>query len=170
MKTFGQIKHSSIDEYVSADFPGEVVKLDKIFEGLPIVRLYSTVGKALYLLSKVKINKEANFKGLPYNDESLYEVCNESTKGFVDGLEIRNFEILSTSKITIGKFKGSLLKIKIDNVKTGEVKIVVLGEYLYMAAYFNVVNFNEKDKDTFLNSMVINPESPSQFFGTKPGF
>lgn len=160
----------SIDKYVSINISGEVVRFDTLVDNLPVIQLYSNVDNTSYLLSKFKINKETDYKGLPYDDESLYRVYKEAVRGFLEGIDDKYIQTIDTSKITIENFKGSLLKTKGSEGKTIEAKLVLLGEYLYIVSYVNVVDFNEKDKDAFLNSMVINPQSPSQFLGTNPGF
>jgi hypothetical protein len=170
LKIFGQVKPLNVDKYVSVNLPGEVVKFDTLVNNLPVIQLYSNVNNTVYSVSKFKINKEKDFKGLPYDEESLYEVYNGAIKGVLEGMGDRDFESIDTSKIMIEKFKGSLLTAKTDKGKTVEAKLVLLGECLYMVSYVNFVDFNEKDKDAFLSSMVINPQSPSQFLGNKPGF
>jgi hypothetical protein len=159
----------ALDEYVSAGLPGKVTTTDTIVDNFHVVQKYAVIGNGAYFITKMRIgesNEELN--ELPYDEKSLYTTYRGGAKGFVKGMQKRGFAILDTSKISIGKFKGYLLTTKANGEKTGEAKMIVLGDYLYMVIYVNVVDYDELKSREFLSTMTVNQNSPGQMEGKSP--
>jgi len=158
-----------LDEYVSANIPGKVLIMDTVIDGMHFVQKYSVVKNGAYFVNKMKIGESnENLNQLPYDERTLYNSYRSGAKGFVKGLQNRKFAIMDTSKISIGKFKGYFLRTKAYKKKTGEAKMILLGDYLYMVVYINVVDFDEGKSKKFLDTMTVNQNSPGQMEGESP--
>lgn len=156
---------TQIDEFVSVNLPGKIVTTDTIIDGIQTIQKHSVLGNAVFFITKMKIGSQTT---MPYDEESLYEVYRGGANGFIYGLRRRNFTILDSARVEIGNFKAYHIKAQADGKQTAESKLIVLGDWMYMINYINVVDFNEKDKDELLNSIKISSNSPEQYSATSP--
>jgi len=168
---FGQ---TEVDEYVSINIPGNVIKLDTIAQRLHVLNFHSENETETYLIQRIEIDsKESELNGLPYDLNSLKKTYQDIIRGQLKGMEKTDFSFKDSTEIKIDKFIG--YKIRYNNSDTGmqnaESNILILNEYAYVAIYVNGTDFNDINKNKFLNSLKVNEaNNPRQMIGNPSGF
>jgi hypothetical protein len=149
---------------VSIGISGEVFELDTASQGVNIYTISFRIENSNFIAQKFIIVDE-DMESLPYDLPSLEKRYNGVIDGFIGDM---NYELSSKELVTKYTFKGHHLKLVDESKKTVvEVEIYLLNNETYMFSYMNTEDFDEKEKDLFLNSIKINSdEKISQYLGT----
>lgn len=161
---------TKIDELVLINIPGEVSKLDTIVQNYSIKNFVSHIDNATYLVQKLKIDDgDDDLNDLPSNTESLRKSYNDCIKGFAITMKEGGYIFSNSSEFKRDDyifFKASFSNAEELNKKVVESNFLILNENAYVLSYFNNVDFNEKNKEDFMNSIKIASSlKPSQTIG-----
>ena len=143
--SFGQTK---VDNFLTVKFPCKVVKKDTVFSNTRILAYYCN--DASHSLQRILADNTQN------NYNGLKEFYLGTEKGFSKSIAEKGYTLQSSEIFKIDKYFG-LQATYYDSKKSSKVlecRFIVLNEYLYTLIYFNK-NFDEKNKNDFLNSMKI---------------
>ncbi len=168
----GQTK---IDELININFPGNVTKIDTIVGNISVENFFSQINNETYIVQKTQLGeKENELNSLPSDIESLRKSYNDFIKGSTTSMKASGYTFSNSSEFKRDKyifFKASFNDSKELNKKVFEVNYLILNEHSYMLTYFNNVDFNEKNKDDFMNSIKIESSlKPSQTIGNTSDF
>lgn len=161
-----------LDSIISIEMPYEVYKLDTIASGIKMYQLYSHSEHSTFLVQKMPLEEEKQndaLSKLPYDEISLKNYYNDIIKGIETSIP---YKLESKKSIENVTFKGYQLRF-IDslNLPKYEVKLYILNKHLYSFFYTSIEHFEQKDKDTFLNSIRINTSyDVNQYDGKPPSY
>lgn len=163
----GQTK---IDELININLPGNVTKLDTIIKDVPVKNFFSQINNETYLIQKTKLDERNNeLNNLPSDIESLRKSYNECIKGYTKSMKVNGYTFSNSSEFKRDKylyFKASFNDSNESNKKVIEANFLILNEHTYIITYLNNIDFNEKNKDDFMNSIKIDSSlNPSQTIG-----
>lgn len=157
------LKPVKFDELITISFPGETTKLDTIAENTTIYQQYVNTGNETYILQRLPLDQAATIH--PDNKSSLMNVYEEFGKGYIEGLHVHQYKLLDQSEIEIDGFVGYKVRMKSGKKKVGHAHMLIYGDYLYIAAYFNQTDFNTPNAEAFLNSFTVRDKSKEQYEG-----
>jgi hypothetical protein len=161
---------TKIDELININLPGTVTKLDTIIKDVPVKNFFSKINNETYLIQKIKLDeKENELNSLPSDIESLKKSYNECIKGYTKSMKVSGYTFSNSSEFKRDKYlyyRASFNDSNELSKKVVEVNFLILNEHTYTITYFNNIDFNEKNKDDFMNSIKIETSlKPSQTIG-----
>jgi hypothetical protein len=158
-------KKYTIDPYVSAAFPGEVVTQDTVLHETRIQQYFSRTGTGTIAVQKVKLTQgEFAVFSLPHDAQSLEELYKKVAGGFFEKAAASGITGAGGAIVTVDKHKGYSIKLNYQGRPSGENCFIILGEYLYSFCYVDVTDgFDKNMSATVLKSVAISPDSPPQF-------
>lgn len=162
--TYSQTK---IDKFVSVNIPGKVEKLDTVIKNLKVENFISEVGNENFFIQKTIFDSTSiEFNSLPSDLKSLKKTYKDCIKSFFEPMEAANIHFADSSQIKIDQYLAYRVSGKNGNIKVVESILLILNEHLYVITYFNSVDFNENNKNSFLESAKIDSTlKPSQTLG-----
>lgn len=146
-----------IDSLISISIPSnEVFIIDTIANNIKLHQIYNTIGKSTFVGQRTQdlniINE--NLSTLPHNLESLKTFYNQVIKGIT---RTTPFKLKSKKFIFEDDFYQCKLKlVDSTNKKIYESQLILLNQYCYNITYLNQFDFNENEKEIFINSIKIN--------------
>ena len=156
--SFAQTK---VDEFLTVKFPCKVIKKDTVFSKNQILAYYCS--DMSFSLQRIVT------ESIQDNLKSLNEYYLGTENGFTKSIAEKGFIKQSTKIFKIDKYIG--LQVSYVDSKTSskviECRFIVLNKYLYTFIYFNKTNFNEKNKNEFLNSIKIDLSKKPQQLSSK---
>lgn len=159
---------TKLDQFVSADMPGDhKIKLDTIINGFHLNAVFSTINNEHYQLLKSNIgDPKSGTKQLNTDKKLLRQEYTKFIQGFTKSMEANGFSLSSLTEFKIDKYiyyKGIFNNVKEANKKVVEVNFLILNSDGYAFLYMNTVDFNETNKNNFLDSIKIDPTfNPTQ--------
>lgn len=169
---FSLLGQTKIDQFVSVNIPGNLIKVDTLINNTPFLQYYSTNGLESYLIQRIQMDsKESKLNNLPSDLISLKKMYQEFTKGQIESMNRAGFALESSTEFKIGQYIAYKIKFKNleSGVQNGESNVLLLNENAYVATYLNKENFNDGNKNTFLNSLTIS-SNPKQMTGKTTAF
>ena len=168
----GQTK---IDELINIHLPGNVTKLDTIIKDVSVKNFFSQINNETYLIQKTQLDeKENELNGLPSDIEGLRKSYNGCIKGFANSMKVNGYALSNSSEFKRDGyvyFKASFINSKELKKKVVEANFLILNEHAYIITYINNIDFNEKNKDDFMNSIKIEQSlKPSQTVGNSVAY
>ncbi|RYY90036.1 MAG: hypothetical protein EOO15_04280 [Chitinophagaceae bacterium] len=159
---------TSVDQYVSIDFPGVPTKVDNVAQGIPMRTLTLRTDTAIYVAMRMELEKAKRDKNiLPGDTADLHRIY----KGYLNGMDSTikaNGIVLRGTQFFI---RDSLHWVRTyferteDGVRFGENNAVLLGNQLYAFSYYNFNGFEKGQKTAFLRTVRFAKEHPAQFSG-----
>jgi hypothetical protein len=160
------------DSIISIDMPGNVNVIDTTMNGEKLYHLFSTIKNSVFITQKMLLEEtdfDKNLSKLPYDDKSLEKTYAELITGISKAIPSK---LKSMNKVLKDNFKGynlvfvdSLMKPIID------YNLYILDKYMYSIVYLNANDFNEIEKNKFINSITIKSKNELiQFSGKTSGF
>jgi len=159
------ITRFDVDGFVSVVFPGEVVKLDTLVHGTPLLMYHSNHGSGGFIVQKLPLDKgEYALGSLPYDEESLDTMYKEIASGFIKTAVKTDLRNGGGAYVSIGKQKAySLTLVHKKHIASKNI-FLILGNYIYIVSYMDMEGgFNPGISKDVFNSIVIKPNSPAQF-------
>tara|TARA_R110002167_G_scaffold365960_1_gene592223 strand:- start:71 stop:712 length:642 start_codon:yes stop_codon:yes gene_type:complete len=152
---FGQTK---IDSIFSIEFPNEPEKM-KISEGAENgIVFYSNSEKESFIaMSLISENGEREFKNDLPSPEGLKSAYEKMIAVQIKAMRKKTFLFKDSTKIAIKGFKGYKLTYEDENSKKqiAESVLFLINGINFIATYSKVNEFNEENKNKFLNSITI---------------
>lgn len=166
------IGQTKVDQFVSINIPGSLIKVDTLIHNIPFLQYYSHNGSESYLFQRIEMDsKESRLNNLPSDLIGLKKVYQDFTQGQIKSMTDAGFVLESSTEFKIGDYIS--YKISFNNPENGtqnaESNVLLLNEYAYVSTYINKTNFNTNNKDSFLNSLTIN-NNPKQMIGNSTAF
>ncbi|MBE0393649.1 hypothetical protein HNQ02_003374 [Flavobacterium sp. 7E] len=156
----GQTK---IDDLLSIKFPCEPEKKDTTISNIRFLSFNCDS----YSLQRILIDSLSNdLNKLPSDLNTLKEFYLGTEKGFTKSMQANGYRLQNSSQFKAGNYLGQTVSYYGEQSKVIECRFLVLNEYLYTLTYLNQISFNEKDKNEFFNSIVVNSsKKPKQMLG-----
>jgi len=166
------IGQTKVDQFVSINIPGSLIKQDTLIDNIPFLQYYSHNDSESYLIQRIEIgSKENGLNNLPSNFVDLKKFYQEFTQGQIESMNAAGFILESSTAFKIGNYIS--YKISFNNLENGiqnaESNVLLLNENVYVSTYLNKTNFNTDNKNFFLNSLTIN-NNPKQMIGNSTAF
>jgi hypothetical protein len=166
------IGQTKIDQFVSINIPGSLIKLDTLIDNIPFLQYYSHNESETYLVLRIEMDsKENGLNNLPSDLIGLKKVYQDFTQGQIKSMTDAGFTFESSTEFKIGNYIS--YKISFNNLENGtqnaESNVLLLNEHAYVSTYINKINFNTNNKDSFLNSLTIN-NNPKQMIEKSAAF
>lgn len=155
-----------IDEIVSINFPKKVEKISEKSDGRPIDTFSLLIEKELFQVIRAEIFPD-NFKidRIPSNENTMNVFYTSFIDGISSEMESANCKLKESVKIKYKSLSG--YKITYINKDTNNIvyegKLFIVNNHIYSLSYFNQVNFNEENKEKFLNSLTIDESKQIKF-------
>lgn len=164
--SFGQTK---IDEFLTVKFPCNIVKKDTFFSNIRVLTYYCSDKSDSYSLQRILVDSiQDDLNSLPSDLKSLNKFYLGNEKGFTKSMVANGFRLQNSREFKVDKYLGLHVSYfdPRKRSKAIESRFIILNEYLYSLTYINNTNFNEGNKDEFLNSMTIDlTKKPEQMLG-----
>jgi hypothetical protein len=167
----GQTK---VDECISINIPGDVIKLDTIVKKISLLQYYSKNETEAYMIQRLEIDsKESELNSLPSDLKSLRKTYHEILRGQIRSMKEAGFEFRDSTEFKIDKYFAYNIAYHRpeSGTQNAESNIIMLNENAYISTYINRTDFNETNKNEFLNSIKIDSiNNPRQMIGNSAGF
>lgn len=171
LNVIGQTK---VDEFVSINIPGNVIKLDTIVQNYTVLNYYSKNDTEAYFVQRVEIDsKESELNSLPFDLKTLRKTYRDILRGQMRRMKEAGFEFRDSTEFKIDKYIAYNITYNDPQTETknAETNVILLNENAYVSTYVNRTNFNEKNKNEFLNSIKIDSNNkPRQMIGNSTAY
>ena len=152
---FGQTK---VDLIFSIEFPNEPEKM-KISEGAEngIVFYSNSEKESFVAMSLISENSKREFKNDLLSPEGLKSAYEKMIAVQINAMRKKTFIFKDSTEIEIKGFKGYKVTYQDENSKKqiAESVLLLINGINFIATYSKVNEFNEENKNKFLNSITI---------------
>lgn len=150
-----------VDSIVTINFPSDkAFETDTMMGRVNMHQLRVDLNGAAYILQKSKIEADSEVEStvlLPYDLVSLNHYYDGVINGFKKKLK---YGFIEASNTTVDELVGRhVLFSKADSTNFLAVQMYVVNDYLYQAFYLPDSVFDHRNKDYFLRSLRIKPDS-----------
>ena len=153
---FSGFSQTSIDEFVSIDFPYEVTKETREDSEDIITELYAYSEDSTAIFELQRIFMLTDYEK-PLDISELRDYYAEFLLGYHEDLASLELEVIDNSEYMIKDFLAQ--KVQYRSTYTGELcsetRIFVLENAFYIASYYNDYDYDESIKNEFMNSIRI---------------